>query len=261
MKKLLFSLILINLFACNSQTKKVELKQESLIEKNLTEKISIVDYNLILENKEIDGIKIELLEIGDLNLPTGKIVVCDPLVYSELIPFTKTVKPGKYPMKIYVAKTKDLGDRYALAELEITNKKATKWVLALTEKDNIKELKEDDSFFGFPVDAGLASFFDYQTGLEFDKFQKEFYKKAPTKNLYDDFFETEFKKNAVTKDDPKDVGNWINYKFPKTELNIPMFQSGFGDGYYPSYWGIDENGKVTSLVIDFFVISLPEIKK
>ncbi|MBC5863194.1 hypothetical protein G9Q29_07135 [Flavobacterium sp. F339] len=36
-----------------------------------------------------------------------------------------------------------------------------------------------------------------------------------------------------------------------------MFQSDYGDDYYPAYWRIDENGVVTSLVLDFFVIDLP----
>ncbi|MGZ9675403.1 hypothetical protein [Flavobacterium sp. GNP001] len=30
-------------------------------------------------------------------------------------------------------------------------------------------------------------------------------------------------------------------------------------GYYPAYWGIDENGAITSLVLDFFVLDLPSI--
>nr|WP_315200307.1 DUF4241 domain-containing protein [uncultured Flavobacterium sp.] len=266
MKKIIFSFLIINLFACNSQTKKVEPKNESLIQKSIEkntndEKESIVDYNLILENKKIENIEISQLSIGNLNLPSGKIIVCDPLVYTELIPLSKNVSPGNYPIKIYIAKTKESGDRFALAKLEISDKKAVKWILALRENENSNELKEDDSFFGFSVDAGLASFFDYKTGLEFEKFQKEFYKKNSTKNIYDDFFETEFKKNAVNKNDSKDVGNWINYTFPKTELNIPMFQSGFGDGLYPAYWGIDANGKITSLIIDFFVVELPELKK
>jgi hypothetical protein len=37
-----------------------------------------------------------------------------------------------------------------------------------------------------------------------------------------------------------------------------MFHSGYGDGMYPAFWGIDESGEVTSLVIDFFVLLLPE---
>ena len=259
MKKVLFTTMILNLFSCNSQSKQTQEQKNQSVKANTTEKLASVNYNLILENKEINGIKIELLEIGTLNVPSGKIVVCDPLVFYQPTPYTKMVPPGKYPMKIYVAKTEDSGDRYAIAQLEISTKKAVKWILAVTENDNVNELQEKDAFFGFPVDTGLAGFFDYQTSLAFDKFQNDFYKQEPAKNIYDDYFEAEFKKNSVPKDNPNAVGNWINYTLPQTNLNIAMFQSGYGDGYYPAYWGIDENGTVTSLVLDFFVIDLPSI--
>ena len=37
---------------------------------------------------------------------------------------------------------------------------------------------------------------------------------------------------------------------------MPIFQSGFGDGAYPVYWGIDENGTICQLVIQFIDIQL-----
>ena len=38
--------------------------------------------------------------------------------------------------------------------------------------------------------------------------------------------------------------------------HIPIFQSGFGDGTYPVYWGIDEGGEICQLVIQFIDIEL-----
>jgi hypothetical protein len=226
-----------------------------------SDKESIVDYNLILENKILNGLEISHLNIGNLNVPSGKIIVCDPLVSFNWIPLSKNINPGNYPIKIYIAKTKNAGNRFALAQLQISDKKASKWVLAIQENENINELIEDDSFFGFSVDSGLASFFDYQTGIEYDKFEKQFYEKNPGKNIYDDFFDAEFNKNKINKDNTTENGSWINYIFPTTELNITMFESGYGDGVYPAYWGIDEQGEITSLIIDFFVIDLPILKK
>jgi hypothetical protein len=37
--------------------------------------------------------------------------------------------------------------------------------------------------------------------------------------------------------------------------NIVMFGSGFGDGVYPCYWGIDSSGEIVSLVVDLLVLS------
>lgn len=265
-KKTIVCLFLFALASCNAQNKNEEHNHDRSTEKSTvnnlsSDKESIVDYNLILKNKTLNGLEVSHLNIGNLNVPTGKIIVCDPLVSSNWIPLSKNINPGSYPIKIYIAKTENAGNRFALAQLQISDKKASKWVLAIQENESINELIEDDSFFGFSVDSGLASFFDYQTGLEYDKFENQFYKNNPGKNIYDDFLDAEFQKNKLNKDDVTEVGSWINYKFPNTELNIPMFESGFGDGVYPAYWGIDEDGEITSLIIDFLVIELPELRK
>lgn len=225
------------------------------------EKLAQADYNRIFENSVVDGDSIELLEIGELTVPTGQIVVCDPLVVPDMAPLNRTVQPGKYPIKIYIAKTKESGDRYAIAKLEFKSQKADKWVLAVRDGEDISELKEEDDFFGFPVDAGLGGFFDYKSGLEYNKFIDGFLKKHPGGNIYDDLFATEFKKNAAEPNNPDDYGDWINFKIPNTELNITMFHSGYGDGYYPAYWGMTKDNEIVSLVIDFFVLLLPEDEK
>ncbi len=260
--------MILNFLSCNLSHKKTEPKKEKEMfglfkkkTKKKTEVLSHADYNLIFDNKEVEETPIELLEIGMLNVPSGQIVVCDPLVYSETKPLTRTVKPGKYPIKIYIAKTKDSGDRYAIAKLEFSEKKAEKWVMALREEDNISELTDEADYFGFPVDAGLGGFYDFQSGKEYQKFESDFMKANPDGNLYDDFFATEFKKNAKDQNDPKDIGDWINFQLPNSELNITMFHSGYGDGTYPSYWGIDKDGEIVSLVIDFLVLLVPEYEE
>lgn len=225
--------------------------------KKKTEVLSEVDYNIIFDNKIVDGIPVEILEIGKLNVPTGRLVVCDPLVYYNIKPFSKTVSIGKYPIKIYIAKTKESGDRYAIAKLEFSKKKAARWVLATKDEEDTGKLKKGE-FFGFPVDAGLGGFMDYKAFLEYENFSDDFMKKNPNGNIYDDVFAKEFKKNAINQDDPNDIGDWINFNLPNSDLNITMFQSGYGDGFYPVYWGIDENGEIASLVIDFFVLLTPD---
>jgi hypothetical protein len=190
-----------------------------------------------------------------LNVPTGRIVVCDPLVGLGTKPLTKRVEPGRYPIKIYVAKTKNSGDRYAIAKLEFSEERAVKWVLATRDGEDVRKLKNDE-LFGFPVDAGLGGFMDYKSSIEYESFSKNFLEKNPHGNIYDDFFADEFKKSANNPNDPNDVGDWVNFTFPNSDLNITMFHSGYGDGRYPAYWGINKQGETTSLIIDFFVLDL-----
>lgn len=226
--------------------------------RTVTEKLSHADYNILFDNNVVEDMAIEVLEIGTLNVPTGQIVVCDPLVVPETEPLSRTVLPGKYPVKIYVAKTGDSGDRYAVAKLEISSRRAEKWVLALRDGEDFSELKEPSDFFGFPVDAGLGGFFDNEAGRAYNEFLDDFYSKHPDDNIYDDFFAAEFKKNAIDPDDPDDYGNWVNFTIQNTDLNVMMFQSGYGDGVYPAYWGVTNDNEIVSLVIDFFVLLLPE---
>ncbi|WP_299122396.1 DUF4241 domain-containing protein [uncultured Winogradskyella sp.] len=261
--KLLITIIIgaiIILFFLFKQKKEEVIEKEKEtklhLEKNKDsiEVLSHADYNIIFENTIVENIPIEVLEIGNLNVPSEQIVVCDPLVFYDVKPLVKKIKPGVYPVKIYVAKTEYSGDRFAIAKLEITDNKAVKWILATTADQDLNTLQSKDEYFGFPVDAGLGGFLDYKTALAYERFCNDFHKKYPNKNIYDDFFAAEFKKNAKDQNDPNDIGDWINYTLPNTDLNITMFHSGYGDGYYPAYWGIDKNGNVSSLVIDFFVL-------
>ena len=223
--------------------------------KKAQEILSRVDYNLIFDNPVVDGIPVELLNIGLLNVPSGEIVACDPLVQPDALPYNKKVPPGNYPIKVYIAKTEQSGDRYAIAKLEFSSARACKWILALTNEDDISTLVGDNDFLGFTVDAGLGGFFDYKSGVEYNRFIEEFNDSNPDGNIYDDFFATEFKKNATN---PEEDGDWINFKLPNSELNITMFHSGYGDGVYPAYWGMTENNEIVSLVIDFMVLLLPD---
>ena len=39
---------------------------------------------------------------------------------------------------------------------------------------------------------------------------------------------------AYPKDQGSD-GDWLNWTVPDTDCNLPIFSSGWGDGYYPVY--------------------------
>jgi hypothetical protein len=41
---------------------------------------------------------------------------------------------------------------------------------------------------------------------------------------------------------------------PDTGANLVAFSSGYGDGAYPSFWGIDESGELCCLVTDFGIL-------
>ena len=232
-----------------SATKKTVAVEEKTPITEYKEHLSPLDYNSILGKTNYNSTPLEILELGYLKLSTGLIVVEDPLVMLSAEPFIKPVKPGNYPVSVVVAKTKDSGDRYALAQLRFSDKKAEKWVLALKKNDDTTDLKPDE-YLGFSVDAGLACFADHPAANEYLRFNDKFNEDHPDENMYDDLLAAEFKKNAQNKDDPQDVGDWVNFKIPNSAKNIILFHSGDGDGVYPCYWGVTKAGEVVSLVID-----------
>lgn len=216
---------------------------------------SKIDYDFYFNTDQHGDIKLSVLTLGNLHVSSGQIVACDPLVnLGDTSPFTRQIPAGHYPVKIVVAETPDMGERYALAKLELSAKNAVRWELAYTcDVENKVAALKDDEYFGFPVDAGLGCFCDQQAQLAYAKFSADFRAKNPESNIYDDYFAAEFKKNASNQDDPNDIGDWLNYTIPNTQHNVIMFHSGFGDGYYPSYWGLDTDGQLTALMIDFQV--------
>ena len=43
----------------------------------------------------------------------------------------------------------------------------------------------------------------------------------------------------------------MNWTVPGTDLSIPIFASGWGDGVYPCYFGYDSDGNVCGVYILF----------
>ena len=207
-------------------------------------------------NIYFDVDKYNLINIGDVVLDTGEIVVCDPLCclgmgYNKIPPLVQRVLIGKYPVTISVFDSKEYGIRYMASKLSFSNKMPVRFQLATKKGDNLVDLKEDE-IFGFPVDAGLACFCDRHTEILYEEFYTDWHNKNPNKNHYDDYFSEIFEKSYREKPQyQRSGGDWINWYVPNTENNITMFNTGFGDGFYPCYWGYDEQSKICCLIIQF----------
>lgn len=204
--------------------------------------------------QEIAGEKMEVMEIGNVSLPSGKVVVRDPLVFlnSKQKPYFIETPKGNFPVTIAVVKSEDWGDRYAAVKVKFTNEKPVLYQEALIGNENLDGVKEDD-FFGFHVDAGLGCIADAEALPEFDKFIAD----LNMDNIYDDYFAELFAQSY--KEDPnnqREAGDWINWTVPNTNYQIPMFASGFGDGSYPVYFAYDANGEICGLYIQFIDIEL-----
>lgn len=212
------------------------------------------DLESYFTSDEILGEKMEVMEIGEVSLPSGKVVVRDPLVYlnSRQEPYFIDIPKGNFPVTIAVVKSEEWGNRYAAVKVKFTEEKPVRYQEALIGNENLEGVQQDD-YFGFHVDAGLACITDAEALPAFDRFVKEF----SGNNLYDDYFAELFRKSyEANPDNQRKGGDWINWTIPGTAYQIPMFATGFGDGGYPVYFAYDKNHLICGLYIQFIDIEL-----
>ena len=143
----------------------------------------------------------------------------------------RTIPIGKYEVELAILNSKTISKRVVGARLKIRNDKVTHY----EQTQNISS-----SFNGFGVDAGLASFCDASVAEEYTKFWYDWIKNNPNKNHYNDFFSKFFQGKQ-----------FIHWELPGTNHKIAMFETGFGDGYYMSLYGLNEKDEVCELVIPF----------
>lgn len=232
----------------------IEWKKRYEAVKNLL--TSPVNYAKCFDMKEIQGKEIFILDMGEIEFPTGDILVRDPLVWlnRDEKAYLTSVPRGKYRIETLVVKLEEDHYRYALSRVRFTENVPKIYYEALKGDENLDDV-DGDSIFGFNVDAGLATIVDIETRNAYCDFKDKWYTENPNKNIYDDFFAEVFAKNA--EENPvyqREGGDWINFKIPNSELSIPMIQSGFGDGRYPVYFGYDENGKLCDLVLEYIYL-------
>jgi hypothetical protein len=175
--------------------------------------------------------------LGELVITTGGLVACDPFVFADAQPFAVKISPGRYPVTLSIASIAD-DERVAYAKLQVSDKPASRWEMALLPNQELSSLEEGEMFC-YSVDSGTDCFMDREAAAIL-------LQKLDSDDDYDQYLMDEMEKNYVHTWDWAD----INLK-AATEANIITFKSGWGDGCYPSYFGYDDNGGVVALVTDF----------
>lgn len=220
-----------------------------------------VDLNTYFEQEEIAGKSLTTINIGPCDLPSGNILVRDPLVFltnRNERPYFQKAPAGRYETELCIIKSdgKDC-DRYAAVRLRFNDKRAVSFYEALIGNENLETLENAGDYFGFCVDAGLGCICDEMVHRIYCDWDEQWCKDNPDDNTYDGYFAALFDENYHRHPEYQRAGgDWLNWQVPGTEYHIPIFQSGLGDGTYPVYWGIDENGEICQLVIQLIDIQL-----
>lgn len=204
-----------------------------------------------IENQFVKNNTRYYLKVGEIDCPSGKIVVADPLCYlchkESSQGLEQTIPIGRYPVEVAICRNNLIGIRMTTARLKIRNTKAVKYILATEEIDS---KNKKPSFSGFPVDAGMMCFCDQQVADEYRNFLDNWYKENPNGNHYDDYF-SQFFKESFEKFPAyqREEGDFIEWKNPNTNHKMIMIASGLGDGFYQSFLGYDQENQICELIV------------
>ena len=207
------------------------------------------------------GKRMDILSLGTVSLVSGQIIVADPLcnLDEETEPFYHKVLPGDYEVEASVVMPEQ-GDcaRYAAVRVQFSKEPAVRYVEALIGDEELEEL-EPGEIYGFRVDSGLACICDEVTRDAFENFTKEWCERGEQEpeNLYNEYFADLFldsyEKNPKYQ---REEGDYLDWIIPNTPFHMILFESGFGDGVYPVYYGFDANGQICQMVIQLIDLSI-----
>ena len=238
-----------------------------ILQFNMRERLKeVFEQNLkYIRQTEVDPEKIErqfvktqtrfFLTVGTVDVPSGKVICADPLDYLEgehiFAPVLKREIPkGSYPAEVSICRHDNIGIRMCTARLKIKDTKAVRYELAESEEDSAAMICSDGVLHGFPVDAGMMCFIDAGAAKNYQSFFDKWHKENPDKNNYYDYFKAFFEESD--KKLPayqREGGDFIEWANPDTGERMVQIASGFGDGFYQSFWGIDDIGEICELVV------------
>lgn len=188
---------------------------------------------------EFGRMNIEKMEAGKLKLLTGRIIATDPILLYDDECYSEYVKPGTYPVNIYVGKAEKRKKQTVAAELRINDNEPVKWEMALLEGESAKAFGHDE-FMGYEVENGLGCFMDEKAMEILDVMSEEELKDYENKV-----------KDAVRNSDCSCADIVMD---EKVGINTIVFASGWNEGTFPTYYGFDNDNKLSRIVTDFMVI-------
>jgi hypothetical protein len=151
-------------------------------------------------------------------------------------PFTRRVKPGRYAVFIAIAALGE-DERIAFAQIRFSERSVVRWEMALIAGQDIAML-EPEHFYGYAVDSGTGSFSDPRAQHLINEASD------PDMKFFDEVSGEMDKAYKHTR-------AWVHIETPTG--SAALFSSGFGDGMYASYFGLDDTMEPVVIVTDFGV--------
>jgi Protein of unknown function (DUF4241) len=168
-------------------------------------------------------VAIRIADAGPLVLPTGRIVVSDPILDPFNKPFSVTVPADTYPMLLAL-----VNDEVALVMVRFSEGAPVRWEAAKPATFSV------DSATGCLMDHKVCRFLRRKAeGDHYDRYSRRF-------------------QDALEEHE----GLWGSYCVDAASgANVVLFHTWGGDGVFPSFFGYNAAGQVACLVTDMFLCS------
>lgn len=188
------------------------------------------------------------LLVTELFLPTGHLVACDPVAYFDPQPFRQTCAPGRYPVYVHLLPEEE---RVAYAEVRLREAPVSRWELAVTTQQDPSMLAVDE-VFGYPVSAGLGCFMDQTTVALLDQHDTDL--QVELGDEYISYYDNYVDDLLYTTE--ADYLHCTLQPYANQENNVAVFHSGYGDGVYATYAGLDEHGQPVKFITEFIDVGV-----
>jgi hypothetical protein len=180
---------------------------------------------------------------GDLVLPGGPVVASDAyFVGLESEAFTTALPPGRHPVLLLEARMGSGGGSVAAAMIRAAPGDPVSWEIAHLPGQDPATLGPDDVFV-YGVDSGTGAFASIEAAAAIARLSEA---------------DLEAHSNAISDGLSPAEDVYLNSTSvvvdPVTGANLIAIVSGYGDGGYPSFFGLDRAGRPIVLMTDFGIL-------
>lgn len=182
---------------------------------------------------------IQILQLGQIEFRSGRVSPKDTMMLDIGAELDRTVPISAGNVEAVIAKFASGDERIAFLRVKFSSDLAERYALAIRK---IGPSWHESYREAYPVDSGFGGFVDFTIQEEVNGlFGAE--EKELTKRLHK---ELELQS--------KPTWSWSNFEV-KPGARIIVASSGFGDGGYRTFYGLNSKDEIVSLVTDFNVIT------
>jgi hypothetical protein len=106
---------------------------------------------------------IHVLGMGELVVPTGQIVACDPS-YDDVFVFAQSVPTGRYPVEVAQIRDVRFGVRNLAMQVILAVGEVARWTMGVPKGNDPAALGPHEVFC-YGVDSGLGCFMDMRASV------------------------------------------------------------------------------------------------